>query len=136
MRSILLLSLVGVLSAPAAAGDISIGFGYSDGRGISIGVGYRDRDDDHRHHGHRHAHREVVHRKWVAGHYETVHRKVWVPGTCEQVWQPAVYRHARDHCGRRVRVLVRPAGYVAVQRPGHYTTVCEQVWVPGRYVRC
>jgi hypothetical protein len=134
MRSILFLSLVGVLSAPAAAGDISIGFGYSDGRGLSIGVGYRDRDGDHRHHGHRHV--EVVHRKWVPGHYETVHRQVYVPGTCEQVWQPAEYRWTRDHCGRRVRVLVRAAGYVTVERPGYYTTVCEQVWIPGRYVRC
>jgi hypothetical protein len=133
MRPILLLSLVGALSAPAAAGDISIGFGYSDGHGISVGFGYRDRDGDHhRGHGHRH----VVNRKWVPGHYETVHRQVYVPGRCEQVWQPAEYRWTRDHCGRRVRVLVRKAGYVTVERPGYYKTVCEQVWVPGQYVRC
>jgi hypothetical protein len=35
-----------------------------------------------------------------------------------------------------MRVLVRPAGYVTVHTPGRYETVCEQVWVPGRYVRC
>jgi hypothetical protein len=133
MKPILLLSLVGALAAPAAAGDISIGFGYSEGRGVSIGFGYRD-DKKHRHNDH--GHRKVEHRKWVPGHYETVHRKVFVPGRCEQVYRPAEYRWTHDHCGRRVRVLVRAAGYVTVERPGHYETVCEQVWVPGRYVRC
>ncbi len=122
MRSILLLSLLGALSAPAAAGDITFGFGYRNGGRWSVGFGYSN--------GH---HR---HRTWVAGHYETVHRQVWVPGGCEQGWQPAQYDWRYDHCGRRVRVLVRHAGYVTVQRPGHYETVCEQVWVPGRYVRC
>ncbi|MCK6462126.1 MAG: hypothetical protein L6Q95_19760 [Planctomycetes bacterium] len=131
MKPILLLSLVGALAAPAAAGDVSIGFGYSEGHGVSIGFGYREK---HRHHDH--GRRHVEHRKWVPGHYETVHRQVYVPGWCEQVWQPAEYRWTRDHCGRRVRVLVRPAGYVTVERPGYYKTVCEQVWVPGRYVRC
>jgi len=130
MRPILLLSLVGALSAPAVAGDISIGFGYTDGHGFRIGFGYTDRHD------HRHVQREVVHRKWVAGHYETVERRVWVPGVRETVWQPAEYGWSRDRCGRRIRVLVRPAGYVVVQRPGYFRTVCEQVWVPGHYVRC
>ena len=128
MRPILLLSLVGALSAPAAAGDISFGFGFREGKGVSVAFGY----SEHKHR--RHA--PVVHRKWVPGHYETVHRQVWVPGACEQVWQPAQYEWRYDHCGRRVRVLVREAGYVTVERPGHYETVCEQVWVPGRYVRC
>jgi len=125
MRSILLLSLVGALSAPAAAGDVTFGFGYRDGgrHGVSVRFGYSDRKHNH-------------HKKWVPGRYETVHRKVWVAGACEQVWQPAQYAWQVDHCGRRVRVLVRAAGYVTVQRAGHYETVCEQVWVPGRYVRC
>jgi hypothetical protein len=124
MRPILLLSLVGALSAPAAAGDIAFGFGYRDGgrHRISVGFGYSEW-------GHRH-------RTWVPGHYETVSRQVWVPGGCEQVWQPAEYGWRHDHCGRRMRVLVRPAGYVTVHTPGRYETVCEQVWVPGRYVRC
>lgn len=128
MKPILLLSLVGALSAPAAAGDVSFGFGFREGRGVSVAFGYSE---------HKHRHRApVVHRKWVPGHYETVERQVYVPGTCEQVWQPAQYEWRYDHCGNRVRVLVRQAGYVHVERPGYYRTVCEQVWVPGRYVRC
>ena len=127
MRPILLLSLVGALSAPAAAGDISFGFGYRDGgknnNRFSVAFGYSDR--------HSHSHRQ-----WVPGHYETVERQVWHPGVCEQVWQPAQYGWRHDRHGHRVRYLVRAAGYVTVQRPGHYDTVCEQVWVPGRYVRC
>ena len=128
MRPILLLSLVGALSAPAAAGDVSFGFGFRDGgrHGVSVAFGYSN----------GHNHRRHVNQKWVPGHYETVHRQVWVPGACEQVCQPAQYEWRHDHCGHRVRVLVRQAGYVTVQRPGHYDTVCEQVWVPGRYVRC
>jgi hypothetical protein len=129
MRPILLLSLVGALSAPAAAGDVTFGFGYRDGGGVSVAFGYSDHKHKHRQYGH-------AHRKWVPGHYETVHRQVWVPGTCEQVWQPAEYRWQTDHCGHRVRVCVRQAGYVTVERPGYYKTVCDQVWVPGRYVRC
>jgi hypothetical protein len=121
MRSILLLSLVGALSAPAAAGDISFGFGYRDGgrQGVAVRFGYSN-----------------GHRQYVPGHYETVRRQVWVAGACEQIWQPAQYGWRHDHCGHRVRYLIRAAGYVTVQRPGHYDTVCEQVWVPGHYVRC
>lgn len=127
MRPILLLSLVGAISAPAAAGDISIDFGFRSNRGVAIAFGYRD--------GHRRP-APVVHRRWVPGHYETVSKQVWVPGTCEQVWQPAQYEWRYDHCGRRIRVLVRPAGYVTVERPGYWQTVQQTVWVAGHYVRC
>ena len=127
MRPILLLSLVGALAAPAAADDITFGFGYGNGGRWSVGFGY---SNSHRHHVER------VHRTWVAGHYETVHRQVYVPGCRETVWQPAQYAWQYDHCGHRVRVLVREAGYVTVQKPGYYKTVCEQVWVPGHYERC
>jgi len=127
MRPILLLSLVGALSAPAAAGDVTIDFGFRTGRGVAIGFGYSNAK------ARRH---RVVHQRWIPGHYETVAKQVWVAGVCEQVWQPAVYGWSRDRCGRRIRVLVRPAGYVTVQRPGRWQTVQETVWVPGHYERC
>lgn len=121
MRPILLLSLVGALSAPAAADDFSFGFGYRNGGRTRIAVRFGHTDS---------------HVKWVPGHYETVSKQVWIAGGCEQVWQPAQYGWQYDHCGRRVRVLLRPAGYVTVQTPGHWQCVQETVWVPGRYVRC
>jgi len=128
MKPILLLSLVGALSVPAAADDFTFGFGYRGGGRISVGFGYSSE--------HRRVAARVVTRKWVPGHYEAVSRQVWVPGVCEQVWQPAEYGWAYDRCGRRVRVLVHPAGYVTVERPGHWTCVQETVWVAGHYVRC
>jgi hypothetical protein len=126
MRPILLLSLVGALSVPAAAGDISIDFGFRNGHGVSIGFGYTN------------AHRRavVVRQKWIPGHYETVSKDVWVPEVREQVWQPAQYGWSRDRCGRRIRVLVRPAGYVTVVHPGRWKCIQETVWVPGHYERC
>jgi hypothetical protein len=128
MRPILLLSLVGALSAPASAGDISVDFGFRSGKGIAIAFGFSNR--------HRHEAPPVVVQKWVPGHYATVSKRVWVAGVCEQVWQPAVYGWSYDRCGRRVQVLVRPAGYVTVERPGHYETVQQTVWVAGHYQRC
>jgi hypothetical protein len=125
MKPILLLSLMGALAAPAAAGDVSFGFGFGHGhRGnrISVAIGY----NGHRHHD----------RVWVPGHYETVVKKVWVSGGCERVWQPAQYGWRYDHCGRRVQVLLRPAGYVTVHSAGHWERVTERVWVPGRHVAC
>lgn len=125
MRSILLLTVLGALAVPAAADDITFGFGYRNGGRWSVGFGYSNGN-----------HRRVVNQKWVPGHYEVVSRDVWVPGVCEQVWQPAQYGWACDRYGRRVQVLVRAAGYVTVQRPGHYRCVQETVWVAGHYVRC
>jgi len=125
MRSILLLTVLGALAVPAAADDITFGFGYRNGGRWSVGFGYSN--------GHN---RRGVNQKWAPGHYEVVSREVWVPGVCEQVWQPAQYGWAYDHCGRRVQALVRAAGYVTVERPGHYQCVQETVWVPGHYVRC
>jgi hypothetical protein len=127
MKPILLLSLVGALAAPAAAGDVSFGFGFGHGKGgnrVTLAFGYQS--NGHRHHD----------RVWVPGHYDTVVKKVWVTGSFQRVWQPARFGWRRDHCGHRVRVLLRPAGYVMVQTAGHWENVTERVWVPGRYVSC
>jgi hypothetical protein len=120
MRSILLLSLVGALAAPAAAGDIDFSFGFHKGGRHAVSVTF----------GHR------SHHRYVPGHYETVTKEVWVAGGCETVWQPAQWGWRRDRCGHRVRYLIRPAGYVQVHTPGRWECVKETVWVPGRYVRC
>jgi hypothetical protein len=133
MRSILLLSLLGALAAPASAdwtptmsgNVIGFGFRYRDrDKGISVGVGYRD--------GYRNGYRHR-HRHWVPGHYDVVTRRVWVPGAHETVWQPAEWGWRHDACGGHVRYLVRPAGYVTIHHPGHWDYVQERVWVPGHY---
>jgi hypothetical protein len=74
-------------------------------------------------------HRRSVH--WVPGHYETVERDVWVPGTCEKVWIEPCYETRYDACGRPYRVLVKPGHWTTVETPGHFETRCVQVWVEG-----
>lgn len=66
-----------------------------------------------------------------AGHFETRERRVWVPATVVYEQRahsaPAVVinRHGvRVSTGHAVQT-------VAVQRPGYWKNVCEQVWVAG-----
>lgn len=56
------------------------------------------------------------------GHFENQTVEVVVPGYYKTIEVPAEYRYERDHCGRTVKVLVRPA-------------YCKKVWVPET-VRC
>lgn len=72
--------------------------------------------------------------RWVPGHYQSVTRKVWVPGATRREWRPPVHEIRFDPCGRKVRVLVRPGHWVHVAQPGHHELRVEQVWVPGRWV--
>lgn len=131
MKPLMLLTLMGALAAPAAAGDLSIDFGFRHarhGNGISIAVGYRN---GHRVERNRHRHND--HCQYVPGHYEVVQKQVWVPGGLRKEYRPARWGWRYDACGRRVRVLVRPAGYVMVQVPGHWDYVQERIWVAGYY---
>lgn len=73
--------------------------------------------------------------RYVRGHYETRCEDVWVAGCSERVWIEACYE-TRYHCGRAVRVLVRPGYWKTIQQPGHYETRTVRVWVPGHWERC
>ena len=72
-------------------------------------------------------------RVWVAGRYETVRERVWVPGRCERVWVPPAFELRRDGCGRVVRVMVRAGCWETVQHPGHFEERCGRVWRPGHW---
>lgn len=76
--------------------------------------------------------RRLIHSgHWVPGHYETVERQVWIPGTCEKLWIEPCYETRYDSCGRPYRVLVAAGHWTTVETPGHYEIRCVQVWVEG-----
>lgn len=70
-------------------------------------------------------------RVWVAGHYEYVMRRVWVPGTCTRVWIEPIFATRWDACGRAFRVCVREGYWDSVTSPGHFEDRGEPVWVAG-----
>jgi len=134
MKPLILTALLALAAPQAAAGDLSFGFGFGhhDGNSdVRVRIGYRGA---HRPHPRPRVH---VRQVWVAGHYDTVNRQVWVPGYTRKVWQPALYGW-RTECGMRIRYMIRAAGYTYITVPGHYETTTERVWVPGHYetVRC
>jgi hypothetical protein len=142
MKPLLITSLL-VLAAPQAdAGDWSIGldFGFRKrGTAVRVGVKYDDRDHGRRARRvpvrRRPVHRPVVHhceRVWVPGHYDTVARRVYVPGYTKTVWHPARYEFRYRH-GCRVRVLISEGHYDTVRVPGRYETQHVRVWHPGRF---
>jgi hypothetical protein len=130
MRSILLLPLVGALAVPAAADWTPTMSGHV----VGFGFNYPLKDRHHTSSWRRRDRAGCASRRWAPAHYATVSRDVWVPASCEQVWRPAQWGWTY-RSGRRVRSLVRPAGYVTVHSPGHYECVQTRVWVPGRYER-
>lgn len=67
----------------------------------------------------------------VAGRYDTVKTKVWIPGYQRKVWVPARYETWIDACGTQRRRLVRPGHFEWIWEPGHYTTQSRRVWVPA-----
>lgn len=72
-------------------------------------------------------------RVWVPGHYETRCEQVFVPGTQQQVWVPAVFEWRYDSCGRAYQVCVQAGHYRTVCSPGHYESRTVQVWVDGSW---
>jgi len=73
---------------------------------VHVGSRYRDRS---RHH----LRRSCARSTWVT-------QRVWVPARYDEVYSPAEYRSAYDSCGRSVQILVRPAHYERVSRPGYW----------------
>lgn len=67
----------------------------------------------------------------VAGRYDTVKSKVWVPGYQRKVWIPARYETWIDACGTPRRRLVRAGHFEWIWEPGHYTVQSRRVWVPA-----
>jgi hypothetical protein len=65
------------------------------------------------------------------GHWETVVERVWVAGTCQQVWVPALYATRYDACGRPYQVCVRAGYWDARQHAGHWEDRTRQVWRPA-----
>jgi hypothetical protein len=69
--------------------------------------------------------------RWVAGHYEIVRERVWVPGCVTKVWVEPAYEWRRDVCGRTYSSCVATGHYEMVKQPGHYESRDVKVWVPG-----
>ena len=124
MRALAIPLILAAVSSTASAGDLKIDLGFTTGGGLHVDLGLRR--------GYA-THVCVPQRVWVAGRYETVQTRVFVPATSREVYEPALYEWRVDSCGRRVRICVRPAGYRVVHVPAHYETRTEQVWRPGYY---
>ncbi len=75
-------------------------------------------------------------RAWVPSAWVTVHKQVWVPGTVQKVWVPAVYETRYDACGKAYQVLVCAGHWEHVTSPGHYETHPVQVWQAGHWKDC
>ena len=71
-------------------------------------------------------------RVWIPGFYETVARRVWVPGPVQRVWVDPVYEWSIGHCGWQY-VCVRQGYWRTVHLPGHYEVRHERVYRPGRW---
>jgi hypothetical protein len=66
------------------------------------------------------------------GHYESRDRQVWVPGGVVYERRTRLVPVFRlNVLGVRIRTNTTVCENVAVQAPGHWTTVSEQVFVPG-----
>lgn len=118
MRALALTTLLALAAPAARAGNFDIDLGiFLGGHGR-----YQERRND------------CVERRWEPGHYETVSREVCIPGHYESRYVPAVYQWRGDACGRRYRVMVRCGGYERFWVPARTEMVCEEVWVPGRWV--
>lgn len=71
---------------------------------------------------------------WIAGGYETVEQRVWVPGCVERVWVEPTFALRIGSCGERFRVLVTAGHWRTVQRAGHYEIRRVRAWAPGRWL--
>jgi len=111
-----------LLAADAHAGGgggLSIGFskhGRHGSLGVQIGFPGRGYDDC------------APRPPQYGGHWETVCERVWVPGTCEQVYVQPIYETRRDSCGRPYQVCVRAGYWSTVQHAGHWEERSRQVW--------
>lgn len=74
-------------------------------------------------------------RVWIAGRYEVVHRKVWVPGYSERIWIEPIYEETCDAYGNASSILVRAGHYKTIRHPGRYEVRREKVWRPGYWSR-
>lgn len=117
--SSLLIGALAVLLAPAATAQRGASHGnYGGYRGVSASYsrgGYSSS------------------RVWIPGRYESVSRRVFVPGPTQRVWVEPVYEWRVTYCGVRY-VCVREGYWRTVQLPGRYETRCERVYVSGHWV--
>ena len=65
-----------------------------------------------------------------AGEWREITERVWVPGECRQVCHPAIWGWGRDHCGRPVWTIIRPAWTETIHEPGRWECRTRRVWVP------
>ena len=65
----------------------------------------------------------------VAGHYEYVYKKIWVPSSTRRVWIPARFSWRTDSCGRSYRVCVSHGRYYRKRVAGYYRTQKVKIWV-------
>jgi len=72
-------------------------------------------------------------RVWIPARYETVSRRVFVPGPVQRFWVAPVFEWRFGPCGFQY-VCVREGYWRTVQLPGHYEIRQERVYQPGRWV--
>ncbi len=125
MKAILLCTMLAVAAPAAQAGDWSFRFRIED----IFGGGRRQprHQNEFRHY--------RCERRYESGRYETVRREVIIPAEYRTIVEPEVYEWRHDRSGNHYRVMVRPACTREVLvRPERVEVVCEQVYVPGRWV--
>jgi hypothetical protein len=127
LRTTLSLLAAALLSATAAAGDLSLAYAKHTKHGgfalqFRSGDGYAACGP---------VIRPLPRKVWTPGHFATVTEKVWVPATREKVWVEPVYATSYDACGRRSERIVSPGHWEIVTTPGHYETRLVKVWRPG-----
>lgn len=151
MKALVLASILGTVAPAASAGDWDIDFSVFFGR-ESRHDHRHDRRDDHgrdrrddRRYDRRRDHRDVrvevirheCERIYVPGRYDTVRKQVCIPGYYTTRFVPALYEWRTDHCGRRIRVEIRPACHECVWVPERHEWRHERVFVPGYWTyRC
>lgn len=138
LSSALALGMILALAPEAPGQGIQIGFGkhrHSHGSHKKSSKGFDVRvilgGGSHRH-PQAHQHCDAC-RRWVPGHVQVVHERVWVPGCTRQVWVPPVYETRYDRCGNPIQVLRSPGHYRTVQDPGRWEMQARQIQHPGRW---
>lgn len=120
LSSLLIAALAALLAPAAMAQRSSIGASYGTHGYRGVGASY-------------HSSGYASSRVWIPGRYESVSKRVFVPGPTQRIWVQPVYEWRVTFCG--VRYVCAREGYLRTfQLPGRHETRYERVYVPGHWV--
>ena len=72
--------------------------------------------------------------RYIPGHYQISHERVYVPGAIRRVFVPARYVTRCGLFGIRYRRVIEPAHYQSYREPGRYELRKKKAWIPGHYI--